>query len=57
MVEYPGVHLRVTREAIPRLRAAFENAYAMLEPEIGELGRFGVLDWTGRGSGIRRAKR
>lgn len=49
MVEYPGVHLRVTPEAIPRLRAAFENAYAMLEPEIAELGRFGVLDgaWLG----------
>ncbi len=49
MVECPGVHLRVTPQAIPRLRAAFENAVAMLEPEIDELGQYGYLDgaWLG----------
>lgn len=49
MVEYPGVHLRVDPQAIPRLRAGFEKAIRMLEPEIRDLGRFGWLDgaWLG----------
>lgn len=49
MTEYPGVHLRVDPQAIPRLRAGFDKAIKMLEPEIAELGRFGWLDgaWMG----------
>lgn len=49
MTEYPGVHLRVDPQAIPRLRAGFQRAITMLEPEIRDLGRFGWLDgaWTG----------
>lgn len=49
MVEYPGVHLRVDPQAIPRLRAGFETAIKMLEPEIVDLGLNGWLDgaWMG----------
>lgn len=49
MVEYPGVHLRVDPQAIPRLRAGFEQAIKMLEPDIVDLGRKGWLDgaWMG----------
>jgi hypothetical protein len=49
MTEYPGVHLRVDPQAIPRLRAGFRTAIDMLQSDIEDLGLFGWLDgaWMG----------
>ena len=49
MIEYPGVHLRVDPQAVPRLRAGFQRAIEILAPKISELGRSGWLDgaWLG----------
>lgn len=49
MAEYPAVHLKVTPEAIPQLRAAFDRALAILEPELWQLGQVGHIKgwWLG----------
>ena len=49
MIEYEGVHLRLTPQAIPTVRAAFERAIALLGPEILRLGEVGHIHrpWLG----------
>ncbi len=49
MPEYDAAHLRVTPEAIPTLRAAFEKAIELLRPEIKRLGDVGHIKgrWLG----------
>lgn len=49
MAEYPAVHLKVTPEAIPQLRAAFDRALDILSPELATLGQVGHIQgrWLG----------
>lgn len=49
MAEYEGVHLRLTPQAIPAVREAFERALDLLEPEITRLGEVGYIHapWMG----------
>lgn len=49
MIEYEAVHLRLSPDAIPRVREAFENAIALLRPEIARLGEVGHIraPWMG----------
>ena len=49
MIEYEGAHLRLAPQAIPAVRAAFDRAVALLEPELAKLGQVGVIEqaWLG----------
>ena len=49
MIEYEGVNLRLSPQAIPRVREAFDRALDLLEPEIFKLGEVGVIQrpWLG----------
>ena len=49
MIEYEGVNLRVAPQALPTVRAAFDRAIALLQPEIMRLGEVGHLlrPWMG----------